>query len=78
MPDSNTWSPFDCLPVAKLTPSGVLELDVSDGEVELMRRDEIELRCDMNEPMVPLSSNGLGVASTSGKTWKKIHTAIFF
>ncbi len=51
------WSPIMCLPkVTNLTPSGLLKLDVSDGEVELMRRDDMELRCDMVDPM-PLPSD---------------------
>ncbi|CAB9530141.1 protein sorting-associated protein 36 (Partial), partial [Seminavis robusta] len=63
------WSPMACLPVAALTPSGLLEMDVKDGEVELMRRGDMELRSDMADPMVPLSSDGSGAASTSGLKW---------
>jgi ESCRT-II complex subunit VPS36 len=39
-------SPLDCLPPAALTPSGLLELDAKDGEVELMRRSGMELRSE--------------------------------
>jgi ESCRT-II complex subunit VPS36 len=39
-------SPLDCLPPASLTPSGLLELDAKDGEVELMRRSGMELRSE--------------------------------
>jgi ESCRT-II complex subunit VPS36 len=63
------WSPMTCLPKATLTPSGLLELDVKDGEVELMRRSDMELRSDMVDPMVPLSASGSGAASTRDKEW---------
>ena len=33
------YSPFVCLPQAKLTPAGLLELEVDDGEVEVFTRD---------------------------------------
>ena len=48
-----SWSPFYCLPKAKLTPSGLLQLDTEDHEVELLRRSEIELRHDGLNPMAP-------------------------
>ena len=63
------WSPMACLPVASLTPSGLLEMDVKDGEVELMRQGDMELRSDMVDPMVPLSADGSGAASTAGLKW---------
>lgn len=47
------WSPFYGLPVAKLTASGLLQLDTSDHEVELLRRNMIELRSESLEPMYP-------------------------
>ena len=31
------WSPMMCLPKAPLTSSGLLQLDTTDGEVELIR-----------------------------------------
>jgi ESCRT-II complex subunit VPS36 len=40
------WSPIQFLPQATLTASGLLVLDVEDGEVELMRRENIELRAE--------------------------------
>lgn len=43
-----------CFPRAPLTASGLLRLDSTDGEVELMRRDGMELRSDSVEPMMPL------------------------
>ena len=63
-----------CLPVASLTPSGLLEMDVKDGEVELMRRGDMELRSNMVDPMVPIAmgtSKGSSAyaASTAGKEW---------
>jgi ESCRT-II complex subunit VPS36 len=39
-------SPLECLPPASLTPSGLLELDAKDGEVELIRRSGMELRSE--------------------------------
>ena len=49
-------SPLECLPVAELTPSGLLSLDTTDGEVELVQRhgDLLQLR---SEAMEPLSSH---------------------
>ena len=50
------WSPFYCLPKATLTPSGLLQLDTSDNEVELLRRSNVvEMRYDndANQPMGP-------------------------
>jgi ESCRT-II complex subunit VPS36 len=38
------WSPFTCLPKATLTPSGLLQLETQDQEVELIRRGPLELR----------------------------------
>ena len=58
-----------CLPAASLTPSGLLEMDVKDGEVELMRRGDMELRSDMVDPMVPIATDGSGAASTTGLSW---------
>jgi ESCRT-II complex subunit VPS36 len=49
------WSPFYCLPKAELTASGLLKLDASDNEVELLRRSSlIELRHEnTDDPMAP-------------------------
>eukprot|EP00751_Fragilariopsis_kerguelensis_P005767 CAMPEP_0170800832 /NCGR_PEP_ID=MMETSP0733-20121128/28114_1 /TAXON_ID=186038 /ORGANISM="Fragilariopsis kerguelensis, Strain L26-C5" /LENGTH=496 /DNA_ID=CAMNT_0011153307 /DNA_START=146 /DNA_END=1633 /DNA_ORIENTATION=- len=47
------WSPFYCLPKAKLTPSGLIELDTSDNEVLLLRRSNIEFRHEGPTPMAP-------------------------
>jgi hypothetical protein len=62
------WSPMACLPVASLTPSGLLEMDIKDGEVELMRRGDMELRSNMADPMVPISESG-GAAYTGSLSW---------
>jgi ESCRT-II complex subunit VPS36 len=53
------WSPVQSLPQATLTPSGLLVLDVEDGEVELMRRESVELRFEGTEP---LPNPGMGGA----------------
>jgi hypothetical protein len=45
------WSPCYCLSRASLTPSGLLQLDTKDNEVELVRRSKIELRSNNVEPM---------------------------
>lgn len=67
------WSPMACLPVATLTQSGLLEMDVKDGEVELMRRGDMELRSNMEDPMVPIAvsegTSQYATASTAGKEW---------
>ena len=50
------WSPFYCLPQASLTQSGLLQLDTKDHEVELIRRNQLELRHggkNEDEPMSP-------------------------
>ena len=46
-------SPLECLPTADLTPSGLLLLDSSDGEVELLQRhgDLLQLRSESVEPL---------------------------
>eukprot|EP00934_Nitzschia_sp_Nitz4_P001922 Nitzschia sp. Nitz4//scaffold313_size41840//30230//31573//NITZ4_007438-RA/size41840-processed-gene-0.13-mRNA-1//-1//CDS//3329547436//1922//frame0 len=65
------WSPFSCLPRATLTASGLLQLDVADHEVELVRRGPIELRHDGLEPMAPCPSHvnsGVWKARTSNLT----------
>lgn len=54
-----SWSPVQSLPSATLTPSGLLKLDAEDGEVELMRREGVELRSDAPEP---LPNPGMGGA----------------
>jgi ESCRT-II complex subunit VPS36 len=53
---SPDWSPFYCLPKAALTLSGLLQLDTSDNEVELLRRSQaVQIRYDndINQPMGP-------------------------
>jgi ESCRT-II complex subunit VPS36 len=59
------WSPFYCLPKAELTASGLLKLDSSDNEVELIRRNSmIELRHEnTNDPMAPCPRG------MEGQTW---------
>lgn len=51
------WSPFTCCPKSSLTPSGLLELDTDDGEVELVRRETVELRSDGTIPLGPKPPN---------------------
>jgi ESCRT-II complex subunit VPS36 len=41
---SSSWTPFTCLPPAALTPSGLVQFDAQDQEVELIRRGPLELR----------------------------------
>jgi ESCRT-II complex subunit VPS36 len=55
LPPPPEWSPFYCLPKAELTASGLLKLDTTDNEVELIRRNSlIELRHEnTNDPMAP-------------------------
>jgi ESCRT-II complex subunit VPS36 len=53
------WSPVQSLPQATLTPSGLLLLDTEDAEVELIRRELVELRFD---GMEPLPNPGMGGA----------------
>ena len=49
---TDRYSPMTCLPALPLTPSGLPQLDTSDGEVELLSRpSSIELRSDPNRPM---------------------------
>ena len=46
------YSPMTCLPALQLTPSGLPQLDTSDGEVELLcRPSDMELRSDPDRPM---------------------------
>jgi ESCRT-II complex subunit VPS36 len=54
------WSPFYCLPKATLTAAGLLQLDTTDNEVELLRRPQIELRHDGTEPIGPCPRNAQG------------------
>lgn len=44
------YTPYDCLPVADLTPAGLLRR--IPEEVELFQLDKVELRSAMTEPMV--------------------------
>ena len=53
MMSDEDWSPFYCLPKAKLTPSGLIELDNQDNEVLLLRRSNIEFRHEGPTPMAP-------------------------
>lgn len=57
------WSPLFCLPPAQLTPSGLLELDVKDGEVELIRREGVEIRSEGEAPLAP-KPEGIAAATT--------------
>jgi len=54
-----SWSPLQLLPRASLTLSGLLEIDVDDGEVELLCRKEVELRSNSTGP---LPNPGMGGA----------------
>jgi len=54
------WSPFYGLPLAKLTASGLLQLDTSDNEVELLRRNRIELRSENLDPLYPSPFDSAG------------------
>ena len=47
-PPEVDWRPFHCLTSAALTPSGLLQLDTTDGEVELLRCHNVKLRYDPN------------------------------
>lgn len=38
------WSPMNCLPIQNMTPSGLIQLDQDDGEVQLIQRSSVELR----------------------------------
>ena len=48
-PSEPAWSPLMCLPEADKTGAGLFKLDVDDGEVELMRREGLELRAESND-----------------------------
>jgi ESCRT-II complex subunit VPS36 len=61
------WSPFECLAVASLTQSGLLQKE--PDEVELFSRQPIELRSAMTEPMVPIQANGQVARGLSGRDW---------
>jgi ESCRT-II complex subunit VPS36 len=64
------WSPFECLAVASLTQSGLLQKE--PDEVELFSRQSIELRSAMataTEPMVPIQVNGLVARGLSPRDW---------
>ena len=70
-------TPFHCLSEASLTASGLLELDVADGEVELMRRSfGIELRC----PVPPNENKGMGwiERNTDLQVTLTTHRLVFF
>lgn len=45
------WSPITCLPLQTLTPSGLINLDATDGEVQLISRSSIELRSLSSSPL---------------------------
>ncbi|KAL7561585.1 hypothetical protein ACA910_004177 [Epithemia clementina (nom. ined.)] len=65
---SKTWSPIDCLPGAKLTESGLLEM--LPGEVLMWNRpDLVELRAAVADEAMTALSFGGNPANTTGKTW---------
>jgi ESCRT-II complex subunit VPS36 len=67
---SPTWSPIDCLPAAKLTASGLLDLQEHEILLWTWRQGDMELRAGVaDEPMVALTPAG-NLALTTGKTWK--------
>eukprot|EP00558_Chaetoceros_sp_UNC1202_P012177 CAMPEP_0197236630 /NCGR_PEP_ID=MMETSP1429-20130617/3674_1 /TAXON_ID=49237 /ORGANISM="Chaetoceros sp., Strain UNC1202" /LENGTH=414 /DNA_ID=CAMNT_0042695455 /DNA_START=59 /DNA_END=1304 /DNA_ORIENTATION=- len=45
------WSPITCLPLQTLTPSGLINLDSTDGEVQLISRTKVELRSTGSSPL---------------------------
>lgn len=57
------WSPFYVLPQAELSSAGLLKIDTTDQEVELLRRTNIELRYDGDEPMGSSSSSASTAAN---------------
>ena len=61
------WSPFYVLPKAELTPSGLLQLDTNDHEVELIRRSPVEIRYEADEPMTTLNSSSSSSSSKPPK-----------
>ncbi len=64
------WTPFTSLPSAALTPSGLLQLDTADQEVELIRRGPLELRWETDdEPQAPRPQGSKGV-------WESRHTGL--
>lgn len=64
------WTPFTSLPAAALTPSGLLQLDTTDHEVELIRRGPVDLRWESDdEPQAPRPKDGKGV-------WESRHTGL--
>jgi ESCRT-II complex subunit VPS36 len=65
---STTWSPIDCLPAAKLTASGLLDLQEHEILLWTWRQGDMELRAG-DEPMAALTPGG-NLANTTGKTWK--------
>lgn len=67
---STTWSPIDCLPAAKLTASGLIDLQEHEILLWTWRQGDMELRAGVaNEPMAALTPAG-NLANTKGKTWK--------
>jgi ESCRT-II complex subunit VPS36 len=71
MSSSTTWSPIDCLPAAKLTASGLLDLQEHEILLWTWRQGDMELRAASanDEPMAALTPGG-NLANTTGKTWK--------
>lgn len=64
------WTPFTSLPSAAVTPSGLLQLDIADQEVELLRRGPLELRWeDDDEPRAPRPEGGKPV-------WESRHAGL--
>jgi ESCRT-II complex subunit VPS36 len=67
----SSWTPFTCLPSAALTPSGLVQLDTQDQEVELIRRGPLELRWqggNGTEPMAPCPKDAV-----RGSNWQSRH-----
>lgn len=65
---STTWGPVDCFPGAKLTGSGLLELE--SHEVLLMANvDHVELRAAVPDEAMTALTFGGNPANTQGKQW---------
>ena len=59
------WAPLSCLPKQSLTQAGLINLDTTDHEVQLLARTSIELRS-----LSPVAlSKPVGSASTLGGNW---------
>jgi ESCRT-II complex subunit VPS36 len=60
------WSPITCLPKQTLTQAGLINLDTTDNEVQLLSRTAIELRS--LSPMPLAKPAGATAAETAGAT----------